>query len=247
MAYDTVDHELLLLKLNHYGIRGEANDIMRSYLTNRRQFVKLDTFNSTILNTPPCSVVQGGKLSGLLYNIYINEVPLLYKLLNDKDINTNYKNTNYKDIQHDTIQFVDDSTNVITFKHTNTIKDYVQTYYQLLHDYYNCNKLKINHDKTKYIIITSNKLKTHFKNFYMTCDKYKIKPSNNIKILGIILSNDATWDTEIGKLCATLDNRIHNINKLKKYTNFKTRLDFINAFVIGKLRYMLPLYMNTTN
>ena len=72
----------------------------------------------------------------------------------------------------------------------------------------------------------------------MTCDKYIIKPSNNIKILGIILSNDATWDTEIGKLCATLHNRIHNINKLKKYTNFETRLNFINAFVIGKLRYM---------
>ena len=172
-AYDTVDHELLLKKLDHYGIRGPANDIMRSYLTNRRQYVKLDTFNSTILNTPPCSVVQGGKLSGLLYNIYINEVPLLYKLLYDNDTNTNYKKTNYKDIQHDTIQFVDDSTNIITFKHTNTIKDYVQTYYQLLHDYYNCNKLKINPDKTKYIIITSNKLKKPLQK--LLCDMWQIQ------------------------------------------------------------------------
>ena len=82
MAYDTVDHEILLQKLINYGIRGEVNNIMRKYITNRRQYRKLDTFNSDILTTPPCSVVQGGKLSGLQYNLYINEVPLLCNLMN---------------------------------------------------------------------------------------------------------------------------------------------------------------------
>ena len=38
-AFDTVDHEILLYKLNHYGIRGVANDWFRSYITNRKQFI----------------------------------------------------------------------------------------------------------------------------------------------------------------------------------------------------------------
>ena len=54
------------------------------------------------------------------------------------------------------------------------------------------------------------------------------------------------WDTEISKLSSNLHNRIHGIRKLTTFTNFHTRLQFTNGFIIGKLRYMLPLYMNST-
>ena len=78
-------------------------------------------------------------------------------------------------------------------------------------------------------------------------DKYKIKPKNSIKILGTYITNNLTWDTEVGKLAANLHNRIYNIDKLKPYTEFKNRLNFMNAYVIGKLRYMLPIYMSATS
>ena len=70
---------------------------------------------------------------------------------------------------------------------------------------------------------------------------------NTIKILGILFNNKLDWDNEIGALCANLHNRIYNIHKLNKYTNFKTRLSFLNAYVIGKLRYMLPMYIRASN
>ena len=43
---DTVDHNILLSKLNYYGIRGIANDWFKSYLNNQSQFVSINGFNS---------------------------------------------------------------------------------------------------------------------------------------------------------------------------------------------------------
>ena len=49
-AFETVDHNILLSKLNCYGIRGIANDWFKSYLSNRSQFVLIDGFNSDYQN-----------------------------------------------------------------------------------------------------------------------------------------------------------------------------------------------------
>ena len=85
-----------------------------------------------------------------------------------------------------------------------------------------------------------------FKNFSFLANNCIIKPCRMIKILGTYLRDDLSWETEVGKLAANLQNRIFNIKKLTNVTNFQTRLQFINGFVIGKMRYMLPLYNNAT-
>ena len=53
-AFDTVDHEILLYKLNYYGIRGVANDWFRSYFTNRKQFVSINGFDSNLVTAVWC-------------------------------------------------------------------------------------------------------------------------------------------------------------------------------------------------
>ena len=72
-------------------------------------------------------------MSGLLYNIYINELPLLFNLLKDAEFNKN--NNICKNIDHITVQFVDDSSNVTAFKDHNNIKSYKESYFNLLYDY----------------------------------------------------------------------------------------------------------------
>ena len=109
--------------------------------------------------------------------------------------------------------------------------------------FYNANRLKINPDKTNLLLINKPKHDIITKNFSFWAGNYLIKTKKVIKILGIYIRRDLKMDTQVGKLCSELHNRINNIRNISKFSTFKTRLNFVNAFVIGKLIYALPLYM----
>ena len=243
-AFDTVDRSILVSKLDHYGVRGIELDIITDYLTDRQQFVQIDTFNSDIIKCPPCSVVQGGKLSGVLYTLYTNEIPLLFQLMNKQKFQriTNKHLPNITTHEHQTTNFIDDSSSVISFKHTDDIKLYLENYYSLLENYYEINQLHINSDKTQLLLCHKPKHKECFKNFSFRAGKYKIKAKSVIKILGFLISSDLKMDSQVGKISGELHNRMYEFNKIAKYMNFKTRVGFMHAYVLGKLNYGLPLY-----
>ena len=71
-AFDSVRHKKLLHKLHHYGIRGIANHLLKSYLTERKQSVSLNDITSTTL-TIEYGIPLGSILGPLLFLIHIND------------------------------------------------------------------------------------------------------------------------------------------------------------------------------
>ena len=101
-AFDTLDHTILLNKLNHYGIRGTALDWFKNYLNGRNQYVCIDGVDSTKLPIT-CGVPQGSILGPLLFLIYINDLATISKqaitILFADDTYTIYKSNSYDALQ----------------------------------------------------------------------------------------------------------------------------------------------------
>ena len=135
-AFDTVDHTLLLSKLEYYGIQNQELALMSSFLSGRKQYVEIDGIKSEILDSIDCSVIQGSKMSSLLYTLYVNKVPLLHNIMDNNTFKLIalceqvqiYGNS----VTHLAMNYIDDTSNAISCNDCITVQNYINNFFILV-------------------------------------------------------------------------------------------------------------------
>ena len=191
-AFDTINHQILLEKLNHYGIRGVAHSWISSYLSNRKQFVQYDSVCSAH-SVISCGVPQGSILGPLLFLIYINDLCNVSKVL-------------------DFILFADDTN--IFFSHRN--EDYLQNTLNVELDnvtnWCQANRLSINIKKSKFMIFKPRQKKQNL-DISITLTSHAIERVKDIVFLGVISDENLTWKPHIAHVSRKISKSIGVIYK----------------------------------
>ena len=130
-AFDTVNHSILLKKLDHHGIRGVPLELFKSYLSNRKQYTCVNGSKSQELPFE-IGVPQGSVLGPLLFLLYINDLPCASQLL--------------------TKLFADDTCLIFSAKTIDQLEIMINQEMMKMHNWMTSNKLSINYSKTKYML-----------------------------------------------------------------------------------------------
>ena len=127
-------------------------------------------------------MIQGSKLSGLLYNIYTNEVPMVHEIMKDPEKYgiTDEVKIDKEGINHYVHNFVDDSNSIISGRKEDEIKSYTIKYMKLMKIYYSTNILKMNQLKTNLMIIPKRNNKKEWKKETFQVDGNQLKTNEII-------------------------------------------------------------------
>jgi hypothetical protein len=220
-AFDTINHGILLHKLEFYGIRGIAYDWIKSYLDNRKQFVVYNSCKSVEMSIS-CGVPQGSVLGPLLFLIYMNDLP---------DCLNNVNN----------ILFADDTT---LYQSARSIDDLYKTInidLVTLSDWLKANKLSLNISKTKYMLF-SNKRLTGLNNLEVMINNTLLVREQCLKFLGIYIDENLTWNQHIQIIKSKLASTIYAMNRLKHFIPCKYKLTLYFSLIYPYLVYGIPVW-----
>ena len=225
-ALDTVNHQILIEKLSHYGIRGRAQNLLTSYLTNRKQYVQIDNIKSKT-RTISCGVPQGSVLGPLLFLLFINDIPNCCPTGNFRI-------------------FADDTNVYYKCKSSNDIVTQGQNIMTSLNSWFNDNKMTLNTDKTSFTIFKSNRLVVpNLPNQIKFLDS-KISRSSQIRFLGVTLDENLTWEYHINELCNKLKCLFHIFYNIRDYLTQKDAITIYYTLIYSRIKYGIALYGQAT-
>ena len=225
-AFDTLDHNVLLSKLNYYGIKDTALDWFKSYLTNRTQYVDCNGISSSIREIET-GVPQGSILGPLLFIIYMN------------DIHTVSDNLNF-------ILYADDTTlssPMCSFTrgcdgNIDIVSTLINSELNKIADWLAVNKLSLNVQKTKFMIF-------HYRQRVLTENDIPCLMINNTLIervtefnfLGLTVNEYMNWNSHTQKIANKISRILGVMNRLKRYLPISAMKLMYDLLILSHLQF----------
>ncbi|MCP4484330.1 MAG: reverse transcriptase family protein [Flavobacteriaceae bacterium] len=215
-AFDTVNHEILLNKLEHYGIRGTALAWFESYLTNRRQSVSINGYSSSMCSIS-CGVPQGSVLGPLLFLIYINDLPNVSSMLSF-------------------FLFADDTNIYLEAGDLNSLTQTINKELSKVKSWLDCNKLALNIDKTNFVLFHSPR-KILPDQINIKFGHKKVSRAKYVKFLGILLDEHLSWKYHITELHKKLSKTSGIFFKIRHYIPLQPLISLYHSLFSSFLSY----------
>ena len=173
-AFDCLDHELLIAKLNAYGFSLTALKVVHNYLSNKQQRTKINLLHSSLLEAKS-GLPQGSTLGPLLFNIFLTD---LFFIIKNTDI----------------ASYVDKNTPYVSADNIDGIIKSSEEASEILLKWFNDNLMKINAEKCHLLVSTNNTVKIKIGNFDITNSK-------NENLLGVKFDHKLSSDDHFSELC----------------------------------------------
>ena len=225
-AFDTVDFEILLAKLKHYGVRGTENEWFRSYLSNRTQYVIINGVKSSS-QVVKCGVPQGSVTGPLLFLIFINDICRATELF--------------------TLLYADDTTFQLSGEDLSILYLQVNQELEKARRWFQANKLTLNTDKTKYMIFKNPNLKQHVHYGVLSIGQDVISRvghncnETSFKFLGHHVDDKLSWTSHVNQIASKLMSANFALSQAKNLLPKSIKLSVYRALFESHL-YSAPIW-----
>ena len=214
-AFDCLPHQLLLSKLYFYSLSENACTLLKSYLQNRRQRVKLGSARSEwpILQK---GVPQGSVLSPLLFNVFMND--LFFKLCDRCSL----------------YNYADDNTISISHSDADELKRQLQDCSEMAIQWFESNQMQVNPSKFQLMIMYSGLKPGPIE---LTICNQVIQSVECVKLLGIHIDDKLSFDKHISTLCKRASQQCNALNRIAKFLSKESKECLFNAFILSNFMY----------